>query len=124
MPCQANNSRWVCYWCKGALGVVEAIFNSGRSWHLTKLRLELAVHRLVRTILNRFSERDYSRLISFLNNPTKEVLSRISRNELLSLLLHLSLQAPHLILFSAFTFLRHTLTFKNWDSSKAVKKAS
>jgi flavin-dependent dehydrogenase len=84
---------------KGALGVVEAIFNSGRSWCLAKLRLELAAHRLVRTILNRFSERDYSRLISFLNNPTKEVLSRISRDEPFSLLLHLSLRA-HTLSFS------------------------
>jgi len=94
---------------EGALGVVEAILNGGSSKRLARLRLELAAHQLVRSVVHRFGEKDYSRLISFLNGPAKEVLSRISRDELLALLWHLAWRAPRVALFSALTFLRRRL---------------
>ena len=94
---------------EGALGVVEAILNSGRSRRLVKLGLELAAHRLVRAVLHRFGEKDYSRLISFLNGAAKEVLGRISRDEPLALLWHFAWRAPQVGLLSVIAFLRRTM---------------
>jgi flavin-dependent dehydrogenase len=90
---------------RAALGTAEAILNGGSSRELQALRRELNRHRLLRKVLNRFTETDYARLIDLLTPSTKRVLSAITRDETKKLLLGLILRQPRLLLLALRTFL-------------------
>jgi len=83
---------------RGAIGVAEAILNSGSSRELRSLRRELDLHLLVRKTMHHFTQADYSRLVDLLNASARESLSAYSRDEALKVLWHLCLSQPRLLL--------------------------
>lgn len=83
---------------RGALGVAEAILNGGRSRKLRALRRELDLHLLIRRVLHRFTQADYSRLLDLLNSSTRRLLGIYSRDDANRILLHACLHQPRLLL--------------------------
>lgn len=83
---------------RGARGVAEAILDGGSSRELRALRWELARHRLIRKVLNRFTQMDYVKLLKLLSQSNKSSLSTLSRDETGKLLAHLFLKNPRLLL--------------------------
>ncbi|MBW2175162.1 MAG: NAD(P)/FAD-dependent oxidoreductase, partial [Deltaproteobacteria bacterium] len=61
---------------RGAMGTANAIMNGGSSSELEALRQELDRHRLIRWVLNRFGQTEYSQLIDLLTPSTKRSLSQ------------------------------------------------
>jgi geranylgeranyl reductase len=90
---------------RGALGTAQAILNGGSSTELHTLRRELDRHRLIREILNRFGQTEYSRLIDLLTPSTKRSLSQFNRDETNRLLRSLVLKQPRLLFLVLQTFL-------------------
>jgi len=82
----------------GALGVAEAIMNGGSNVELKALRRELNLHRLIRKVLNRFTQHDYVKLLDMLDQDTRSTLGRFHRDETAKLLLNLFLKQPRLLL--------------------------
>jgi len=93
---------------QGALGVAEAILNDGSNVELKALRRELNLHRLIRKVLNRFTQNDYSKLLHMLDLDTRGTLGRFHRDETSKLLLNLFLKQPCLLLLG----LRAILSYK------------
>ena len=85
---------------RGALGVSEAILNGGESRELRSLRRELDLHLLIRKTIHRFKQRDYSRLVDLMNASTRRSLSQYTRDEAGSVLWHIALSQPRLLLLA------------------------
>jgi flavin-dependent dehydrogenase len=83
---------------RGALGVSEAILNSGESRELRSLRRELDLHLLIRKTIHQFKQADYSRLVDLMNVSTRRSLSQYTRDEAARVLWHLALSQPRLLL--------------------------
>jgi len=83
---------------QGALGVAEAILNDGSNVELKALRRELNLHKLIRKVLNRFTQNEYSRLLHMLDHDARSTLGRFHRDETAKLLLNLFLKQPRLLL--------------------------
>lgn len=83
---------------RGAMGVAEAILNGGSSKKLKDLHRELNLHSLIRKVLNRFTQREYIRLIDMLTPDTKRTLGSFNRDETPKLLINLLLKQPRLLL--------------------------
>jgi flavin-dependent dehydrogenase len=83
---------------RGALGVSEAILNSGESRELRSLRRELDLHLLIRKTIHQFKQADYSRLVDLMNVSTRRSLSRYTRDEAARVLWHITLSQPRLFL--------------------------
>jgi hypothetical protein len=64
---------------------------------LRTLRRELALHRLVRRTLHRFTEADYLRLLDAMNGSARRLLSAYTRDEATPLLLRLCLGQPRFL---------------------------
>jgi flavin-dependent dehydrogenase len=83
---------------RGALGVSEAILNNGENRELRALRRELNLHLLIRKIIHQFKQADYSRLVDLMNVSTRRSLSQYTRDEAASVLWHITLSQPRLLL--------------------------
>ena len=83
---------------RGALGVAEAILNGGSSRAFKALRRELNGHHLLRRVLNRFTQKDYNRLLELLSPSTQDTLGLFTRDESTKLLLHLLRKQPRILL--------------------------
>jgi len=83
---------------QGALGVAEAILHDDSNVDLKALRRELNLHRLIRKVLNRFTQNDYIKLLDMLDQATRSTLGRFHRDETSKLLLNLLLKQPRLLL--------------------------
>jgi len=83
----------------GALGVTEAILNGGSSSEFHLLRQELDRHKLIRRVLDNFTQKDYSRLLDLLTPSVKHSLSHFNRDESRKLLLNVVIKQPRLLLF-------------------------
>jgi flavin-dependent dehydrogenase len=83
---------------RGALGVSEAILNGGRSRELRSLRRELDLHLLIRRSIHRFQQKDYSRLVDWMNDAMRRSLSRFTRDEAARVLWHICRTQPRLLL--------------------------
>lgn len=90
---------------RGAVGVTEAILNGGPGSTLHALRRELDRHSLIRRVLNRFTQKEYSHLIDLLTPSTRHSLSAISRDNATKLLRHVILKQPRLLLLGLRAFL-------------------
>ncbi len=90
---------------RAALGTAEAILNGGASRELQSLRRELDRHRLLRKVLNRFTEADYARLLGLLTPSAKRTLGAFTRDETKRLLTGLILKQPKLLLLALRTCL-------------------
>ncbi|MBW1744689.1 MAG: NAD(P)/FAD-dependent oxidoreductase [Deltaproteobacteria bacterium] len=90
---------------RGSMGTAQAIMNGGSSIELEALRKELDRHRLIRWILNRFGQTEYSQLIDLLTPSTKRSLSQINRDEANKLLRSLVLKQPRLLLLALRTLI-------------------
>jgi flavin-dependent dehydrogenase len=80
----------------GAQGAAEAILAEGHRT-LPSLRLELGLHRLIRTVLNQFDEDDYRVLLEELDTTARGSLARYSRDETSRLLWHLLRRRPRFL---------------------------
>ncbi len=85
---------------RGALGVSEAILNGGGSRELRALRRELDLHLLIRKTIHQFKQKDYSRLVDLMNASTRRSLSQYTRDEAGSVLWHIALSQPRLLLLA------------------------
>jgi len=83
---------------RGALGVSEAILNGRSSRQFRALRLELDLHRLIRGVLNRFSQAHYARLLDLLTPSVKHSLRLFNRDQISKLLLNTLFHEPRLLL--------------------------
>ena len=91
----------------GARALAQAILN-GKNYRqeLSKLRLELNLHLLVRHILNRFNNDHYDELIGMLKGGLKEVIEEWTRDELSRSFIKLISKEPRLITLGAKAVLR------------------
>lgn len=91
----------------GARALANAILK-GKNYQqeLSKLRLELNLHLLVRHILNRFNNEDYDELMTLLKGGLKEVLEGWTRDELSRSFWKLISKEPRLITLGAKALLR------------------
>jgi len=83
---------------RGAIGVSESIVNGGESRELRSLRRELDLHLLIRKMIHRFRQADYSRLVDLMNDPTRRSLSQHTRDEASRVLWSVALSQPRLLL--------------------------
>ena len=90
---------------RGALGTSEAILNGGSSPELAALRRELERHRLIRKILNRFTQTEYSKLLDLLKPSTKRSLGLFTRDQTNRLLRRIIVGQPRLLLLALRTLL-------------------
>jgi flavin-dependent dehydrogenase len=90
---------------RGAMGTAQAIMNGGSSTELAALRKELDRHRLIRWVLNRFGQTEYSQLIDLLTPSTKHSLSQFNRDEANKLLRSLVLKQPRILLLALRTLI-------------------
>ncbi len=92
---------------RGARAAVTAI--TGRAPYgktLRPLKAELRLHSIMRVILNRFSDRDYDRLLELLDARTRNVLAVHNRDEFKQAFFRLVLTQPRLLLLAAKSLLR------------------
>jgi hypothetical protein len=87
------------------MGTAQAIMNGGSSTELEALRKELDRHRLIRWVLNRFSQTEYSQLIDLLTPSTKRSLSQINRDEANKLLKRVVFNQPRILLLALRTLI-------------------
>lgn len=100
---------------RGARAVVGALFprpygqnrqkRRGRK-ELRRLRRELGLHFLMRSLLDRFSDSDYDHLLDLVSNRTKGVLQTYSRDELGGAFFKLLLAQPRLLPLAARSLMR------------------
>lgn len=83
---------------KGARAVASAIVNGSSSSELRALRRELNLHLLVRRVLHRWKENDYSNLLELLDKKCKYFLGAIDRDQPRRLLSSLMISQPRLLL--------------------------
>lgn len=95
----------------GAKMLARAILN-GEDYQrqLRGLKLELDLHLLIRSILNRFTNEDYDELLERVNGRLKGVFERWTRDELRSFFLSLILTEPRLIQLGLKTILRSIIS--------------
>ena len=91
----------------GAKALANSILG-GKNYRqeLSKLRLELNLHWLIRHILNRFNNDDYDELMTLLRGGLKEVLEEWTRDELSLTFFKLIRKEPRLITLGARAMLR------------------
>jgi flavin-dependent dehydrogenase len=91
----------------GAKGLAQVILN-GKNYRkeLSKLKLELNLHLLVRHILNRFNNDHYDELIEMLKGGLKEVIEEWTRDDLSRSFLRLIRKEPRLITLGTKAILR------------------
>jgi hypothetical protein len=89
---------------RGALSVAGAILNGGAPHELRALRRELDRHLLIRRVLHRFTQADYTRLLGVLDRSTRHLLGVHSRDEVATLLWHLSFRQPRFLLLGLRAF--------------------
>ena len=94
---------------QGAIGVSEAILDGGRSTRLRKLKRQLDRHSLIRKLLNRFSQEDYSRLVDLLTASVKHSLGHITRDESRKLIWALIIKQPRFLTLGFRSLLRTNL---------------
>jgi flavin-dependent dehydrogenase len=85
---------------RGAIGASEAILNGGESRELRSLRRELDLHLLIRKTIHQFKQADYSRLVDLMNASTRRSLSQYTRDEAASVLWHITLSQPRMLLLA------------------------
>jgi flavin-dependent dehydrogenase len=85
---------------RGAVGVSESIVKGGESGELRSLRRELDLHLLIRKIIHRFKQADYSRLVDLMNDSTRRSLSQYTRDEAGRVLWNIALSQPRLLLLA------------------------
>jgi len=100
---------------RGARAVVGGLFlrpygkdrrkGMGRE-ELKRLRRELSLHFLMRSVLNRFSNSDYDDLLDLVSNRTKGVLQTYTRDELGGAFFKLLLAQPRLLPLAARSLVR------------------
>jgi flavin-dependent dehydrogenase len=83
---------------RGAVSVAAAILNGGARRELRALRRELDRHYLIRRVLHRFTQADYTRLLDVLDRSTQRLLSVHTRDEIGTLLWHLCWRRPRFLL--------------------------
>jgi flavin-dependent dehydrogenase len=83
---------------RGALGTVEAILNGGFSRQLQALRRELDLHKLTRSVIHGFTQKDYVRLLGLLTPSTRRSLSCLTRDESWKLVCSLIFKQPRLLI--------------------------
>lgn len=93
---------------RGALGVSEAILSGGRSRELRALRRELDLHLLIRRSIHRFQQKDYSRLVDWMNDAMRRSLSRFTRDDAARVLWHICRTQPRLLLIGLKGLLNRT----------------
>jgi digeranylgeranylglycerophospholipid reductase len=93
---------------RGALGVAESILNGGRSSELNSLRRELDYHLLLRKVIHHFQQSDYSHLVDLLNDSARRSLGKHSRDNALTVIWHLCLSQPRMILLGLRSLLAGT----------------
>jgi flavin-dependent dehydrogenase len=95
----------------GARALANAILNKANyreEWQ--GLKHELDLHLLVRSVLNRFQEKDYDDLIALLDGSLKDVLEKWTRDDLRKSFFKLFLTEPRLIMLGGKAFLRSMLS--------------
>ena len=90
---------------------VRALANSilkGKNYRqeLSKLRLELNLHSLIRHVLNRFNNQNYDELITMLQGGLKEVIEKWPRDELSRFFMRMIWKEPRLITLGGKALLR------------------
>lgn len=85
---------------RGAIAAVDAIQGRRSATRLSKLRLELEAHRVLRRLLNGFEEPDYCALLGSLNDRARETLTRYSRDDGTNLLWRLPFTQPRLLVLA------------------------
>jgi digeranylgeranylglycerophospholipid reductase len=85
---------------RGAVGVSESIVKGGESGELRSLRRELDLHLLIRKIIHRFKQADYSRLVDLMNDSTRRSLSQYTRDEAGRVLWNIAVSQPRLLLLA------------------------
>jgi len=91
----------------GAKALTRALLNGGDyDRELRGLNLELDLHLLIRSVLNRFNNHDYDSLLERLNGGLRAILQKWNRDELRSFFLRMILTEPRLIGLGLKTFLR------------------
>ncbi len=87
---------------EAATGLARAITNNTRyEDEIKKVRQELKLHLMIRKMLDRFSNKDYDRLVALLNQERlKEDLLTINRDHVKKLVLKLAIKEPRLLLFA------------------------
>ena len=66
---------------------------------------ELLLHLKIRNVLNKFSDKDYDRLLKLMNQEkVKKILKKYDRDTPIPLVLNLLLKEPRFLLFSRFAF--------------------
>ena len=86
----------------------------GSSKELRALRRELDSHRLIRKVLNGFTQKDYSDLLDLLIPTTRHSLSYITRDETIKLLWNVILKQPRFLLLGLRSLItQDTFSFRN-----------
>jgi len=85
---------------RGAIGVSEAILNGGESRELRSLRRELDLHLLIRKTIHQFKQADYCRLVDLMDASTRHCLSQYTRDEAASVLWHIAMSQPRILLLA------------------------
>ena len=62
------------------------------------MRRELNLHLLIRKTIHQFKQADYSRMVDLMNVSTRRSLSQYTRDEAASILWHIALRQPRLLL--------------------------
>jgi flavin-dependent dehydrogenase len=89
---------------RGAVSVASAILNGGARQELRALRRELDRHLLLRQILHRFTQADYTRLLDVLDRSTRSLLGVYTRDEIGTLLWRLCARRPRFLLLGLRAF--------------------
>ncbi len=85
--------------------ILAESLESGTSYskNVNKLRKELWIHNKLRAMLNKFSDKDYARLIRWMNNPqVQEILYRYPREYPSRFMLKLVLAEPRFAYFAKY----------------------
>jgi flavin-dependent dehydrogenase len=83
---------------RGAVSVAGAILNGGAKRELRALRRELDRHYMIRRVLHRFTQADYTRLLDVLDRSTQRLLGLHTRDEVGTLLWRLCVCQPRFLL--------------------------
>lgn len=83
---------------RGAQGVAHAILEGRQNGHLSSLRRELDLHRVIRKAIHGFSQEDYTHILNLLNEPAKRSLAANDRDDASRILWSLLRSRPQLLL--------------------------
>jgi flavin-dependent dehydrogenase len=83
---------------RGAVSVARAILNGGANREQRALRRELDRHYMIRRVLHRFTQADYTRLLDVLDLSTQRLLGVHTRDEVGTLLWRLCVRQPRFLL--------------------------